>query len=271
MEWKVVRYEVDGPVATVTLNRPYRGNSWTGRMEIEYRSALQLAESDPAVRVVVLTGAGRQFCVGADTRALEGHVENGGYDDGLRGAPPPQPGDPAHAAFGTRHGFLLAMSTPVIAAVNGAAAGVGFVVMCFADLRFVAADAKLTTSTARLGMPVEYGLSWILPRLVGAGRAAHLLYGSPVITGREAAAIGLANESVEGGETLAVATAYAHRLASGAAPSSLRTAKRQLWTDLAGTLARADSEALRLLDDMVGSDDFTEGVAALVERRPPRF
>jgi enoyl-CoA hydratase/carnithine racemase len=270
VEWHVVRYAVVDHVATVTLDRPGRGNAWTGRMEVEYRRALALADDDPDVRVVVLTGAGHQFCVGADSRALEGHAERGGYDDGVR-EPLPRPGDPSHPAHGTRHGFLLSMSVPVIAAVNGAAAGIGFVLMCFADVRFVAADAKLTTSTAKLGLPAEYGLSWILPRLVGAGRAAHLLYASPVIRGSEAPAMGLALQAVEDGRTLEVATAYAHTLATALAPTSLRTMKRQLWTDLSGSLADADENATALVHRMMGSDDYAEGVAALTERRVPRF
>lgn len=269
-QWHVVRLDVEAGVATITLDRPDRGNSWTGRMEVEYRQAVARAEGDPSVGAIVITGAGRRFCVGADRRALSAMGERGEYDRGVR-EPLAEPGAPDHPAHGTRHGFLLSLTKPVIAAVNGSAAGVGFVLACFCDVRFVASDAKLTTSTSRLGMPAELGVSWILPRLVGPARAAHLLLGSPVITGEEAAAIGLAHQALPAGEVLAAAQAYARTLLAEVAPSSLALVKRQLWTDLDGTLRDADERAATLLDESAGHPDFREGVAAAAEGRPPRF
>jgi len=268
--WKCVRYEATAGVAIVTLDRPDRGNAWTGRMELEYRRALSLAEDDPAVGAIVITGAGRQFCVGADRSAMAGISAAAKYDSGVR-EPLPEPGDPGHGAHSTRHGFLLSLRKPVIAAVNGAAAGVGFVIMCFADVRFVDETAKLTTSTSRLGLPAEFGLAWILPRLVGASRAAPLLLGSPVITGQEAATIGLAHQACASGDTLSEAVTYARRLVVENAPSSLQIIKRQLWTDLSASLSESDAQATTAMQLMVAGEDFAEAMAALAERRAPAY
>ncbi len=270
MDWKTIRYEVDVGVAVITLNRPERSNAWTGRMELEYRRALHMAERDDRAGAIVITGAGRHFCVGADSRALDSFTETGSYDTGVRERLA-EPGDPGHPAYGTKYGFPLAIAKPVIAAVNGAAAGIGFVIMCFADIRFAAAGAKLTPAHAKLGLPAEHAVSWILPRLIGYGRAAEWLLSSRVATAEEAQAMGLVNE-VHAPEQLAdAALAYARRLVDGSAPSSLRVTKRQVSMDLFRTLGESATEAVRLIDDMVGSDDYRQGVAAFVERRPPNF
>jgi enoyl-CoA hydratase/carnithine racemase len=188
----LVLYEASDGVALLTFNRPDRGNAWNGRMEAEYRRALAVAEADDAVRVIVLTGAGRQFCVGADRKALDGFRSAGHYDSGIR-EPLSEPGRGDDPDLRGRHSFLWSLDKPVIAALNGAAAGIGFVVACFCDLRFAAAGAKLTTSTARLGLPAEFGLSWVLPRLVGLTRAASLLLTGTPILAEEAERIGLVN------------------------------------------------------------------------------
>ena len=257
-------------VATVTLNRPHRGNAWTGRMETAFRAAIADAEADPAVGAIVVTGAGRQFCVGADSRALEMSSEAGSYQTGID-TPPAQPGNPADPASRTRLGFLRAVDKPVIAAVNGSAAGIGFVLLCFTDVRFVAAGAKLTAAAPRLGLPAECGVSWILPRLIGTARATEILLSSRIVSGEEAAVIGLAHECAPADEVLARATAYARMLVAECAPSSLRATKQQLAEDLERSLLDADTDADRRLRQMMGSADFREGVAALAERRPPRW
>ena len=265
-----VLVSTEGRIATVTLNRPDRGNAWTGRMETLFRDAIAGAEADPSVGVIVVTGAGRQFCVGADSRALEMHSEAGVYQSGMS-SPPAQPGNPQDPASQTRFGFLRAVEKPVIAAVNGAAAGIGFVLMCFCDIRFVSSGAKLTAAAPRLGLPAECGVSWVLPRLIGASRATEILLSSRVILGEEAAAIGLAHASVDASAVLPKAIDYARTLVAECAPSSLRQTKRQLALDIERSLLESDMEADRLLRNMVGSEDFKEGVRALTERRPPRF
>jgi enoyl-CoA hydratase/carnithine racemase len=266
----VVLYDVDDAVAVVTLNRPDRGNAWTGRMEFEYRAALAEAEADDGVRVIVITGAGRHFCVGADSEALQQMSGTGRYNSGVS-QPLAQPGRGDDPDLAGRHNFLWGIGKPVIAAVNGAAAGLGLALACWCDLRYAAAGAKLTVATTRLGLPVEFGLSWLLPRLVGVGRAADLVLTSRVVLAEEAERIGLVNGVFPAEVVLERSMAVARRMAKECAPSSLRAAKEQLYTDLRGTMAAAETDSQRRLKEMMGSPDFREGVAALVERRPPRF
>jgi enoyl-CoA hydratase/carnithine racemase len=270
-ELKVVRYERDGRVVVVTLDRPERLNAWTGRMHAEYRAALAHAEADASVRVVVVTGAGRGFCAGADTQALEGHAERGGYDPGV------DPGALATPGYGVRdeydHAFAFhyGLRFPVIAAINGPAAGVGLVLACYADIRFAGAGAKLTTSAPRLGLPAEYGLSWVLPRLVGIGHAADLLLSSRVVLAEEAATMGLVNKILPPEMLLPHTLEYAHRLATEVAPTSLLAAKRQLYADLHGDVGAAVAESEARLEEMMRGPDYAEGVAAWTAKRAPLF
>lgn len=270
MDLKTVLYEAGDGIGLITLNRPERSNAWTGRMAFEYRTAMQAAEQDDRVGVIVVTGAGRHFCVGADSQALDGFAQTGQYDTGIRETPP-DPGDPAHPAHGTPFGFPLAMAKPVIAAVNGAAAGVGFVAACFADIRFGAAGAKWTPATSKLGLPAEYAISWILPRLIGYGRAVEWLLSSRPVLSEEAYAMGLLHAVHPPEEVFEATLSYARRLIDDVAPSSLRSVKRQASTDLFRTLSESSAEAVRLIHEMIGGDDYRQGIAALTEKRPPNF
>jgi len=270
MELHAVRYQVTERVATVTLDRPDRLNAWTGRMHTEYRWCLAQAEADREVRVVVVTGAGRGFCAGADATALERNVEAGGYDDGVR-EPLATPGYGVRPEFDHAFAFHFGMATPVIAAVNGPAAGVGLVLACFCDLRFAAAGAKLTTAAPRLGLPAEFGLSWVLPRLVGLGHAADLLLSSRVVLAEEAATMGLVNRVVPADELLDHTYAYARALATEVSPASLRETKRQLYADQHDDVGTAVERSVALTGEMMAGADYAEGVRAWRERRPPDF
>jgi enoyl-CoA hydratase/carnithine racemase len=267
---KVTRYEVDAGVATITLVRPERLNAWTGRMHTEYRFLLARAADDGGVRVIVVTGAGRGFCAGADTRALEGHVERGAYDAGT-GPELAHPGYGVRPEFDADFAYHFGIGKPIIAAINGPAAGVGLVLACYCDLRFAAAGAKLTTAHGRLGLPAEYGLSWLLPRLVGLTRAADLLLSSRVVLAEEAAAMGLVNRVVAPEALLETTTAYARTLATEVSPASMAATKQQMYLDLHRDAASAVGDAAGRLHEMMKGPDFGEGVAAMAERRPPRF
>ena len=269
-ELKVTRYETTDAVATITLDRPDRLNAWTGRMNTEYRSLLARAAADRAVRVIVVTGAGRGFCAGADTRALEGHVERGGYDPGT-GPGLDRPGYGVRPEFDAEFAYHFGIPKPILAAVNGPAAGVGFALACYCDLRFAAAGAKLTTAHGRLGLPAEFGLSWLLPRLVGLTRAADLLLSSRVVLAEEAAEIGLVNKVTPAAELTPTVNEYARRLATEISPASLAATKLQLYTDFHRDAAASARDAEERLRIMMQGADFAEGVAALTARRPPRF
>ena len=270
LELHATTYAVHDGVATMTLARPHRHNAWTGRMHTEYRHLLQTAEDDPAVRVVVVTGEGRAFCVGGDAQALDGHAERGGYDAGT----PPELDNPGYGldpAFDADFAFQLAMETPIIAKVNGAAAGVGLAAVLFADLRFAATGVTMTTAHGKLALAAEYGMSWLLPLLVGRTRASDLLLSSRRFTSDEVADWGLFNRVVAPDELDPVVDEYAAMLATQVAPASLRATKRQLALDLLRSLAESVDDANVRLDSMMSSRDYREGVRALMEKRPARF
>jgi enoyl-CoA hydratase/carnithine racemase len=268
MDLKVTRYEIDDRVATLTLHRPERLNSWTGRMHSEYRWILDQADRDPDVRALVITGAGRGFCAGADTAALEGHVARGGYDPGT----PPDlamPGYGVRPEFDADFAYQFGMSVPILAAINGPAAGVGFVIACYADLRFAVRGAKLTSAHGRLNLPAEYGLSWLLPRLIGLTRANDILLSSRVFLTDEAYDLGLINALCEPEDLLPRTVDYARQLADTVSPASLRATKRQIYADLHGDVGSSVREANALLERMMGEADYREAVSAYMEKRLP--
>jgi enoyl-CoA hydratase/carnithine racemase len=222
------------------------------------------------VRAIVVTGAGRGFCAGADAAALGTLARGGEYDDGLP-AEPPRPGHGVRPDFDHPYAFHYGIPKPVIAAINGPAAGVGFVLACYCDIRFAAAGAKLTTSFGRLGLPAEWGVAWVLPRLIGIGAAADLLFSSRVVLAEEAAELGLVNRVLPADELLPATLDYARRIASEISPSSLREMKSQLYDALLTTLGPSVERAESLLHRMIGEADFAEGSAALREKRTARF
>ena len=270
MDLKATTYGVADRVATITLNRPERLNAWTGRMQTEYRWSLAQAAADGDVRVIVVTGAGRGFCAGADVTALSGHVEKGAYDPGTR-EDLAMPGYGVEPAFDADFAYHFGIPKPIVAAVNGPAAGVGFALACYCDVRFAASGAKLTTSHGRLGLPAEFGLSWLLPRLIGASRAADMLLSSRIVLAEEAAAMGLIAKVVAPEELRDAVTEYAGALAATVAPTSMAATKRQLYLDLHRGVVESIADADRLLRSMITSAEFEQGVTALRERRPPSF
>ncbi|MGW5683634.1 enoyl-CoA hydratase-related protein [Nonomuraea sp. NPDC003754] len=252
---ELVLSSVDQGVMTLTFNRPERLNAWTDAMGRRYYDLLEQAEKDPAVRAIVVTGAGRGFCSGADFQTLDA-IRSGTYDE----EPDPTPNT-----------FPTTICKPIIAAVNGACAGLGMVHALVCDLVFSAEDAKWTTAFARRGLIAEYGLSWVLPRLMGQQRAMDVLLSGRVFTGAEACAMGLVNRAVPGEELVPQAQAYARELAVHSSPASMEVIKRQVWGDWDQTLEASAKAAEREMMASFGRPDFTEGVAAFLERRDPRF
>ena len=270
MELKVVLYELHDDIVTITLNRPHRMNAWTGRMHTEYRWVLAQAEQDPAVRAVVITGAGRAFCAGADAKALEGHVAKGQYDPGTS-TELANPGFGVRPEFDADFAYHFGLSKPVVAAINGPAAGVGLVLACYADLRFAAAGTKFTTAHGKLNLPAEFGLSWLLPRMVGLTRANEWLLSSRVFLAEEALASGLLNAVLPPEELLPHVYGYVRNLIATVSPAALRETKQQIYMDLHRDVRSAVEYSKLSLDQMTTEADFAEGVAAFTQKRLPRW
>lgn len=270
--YEQILYEVDDPVATITLNRPEVLNAWTQTMAAEVADATRRAERDRRVVGIVITGAGRGFCAGADMRTLQA-LTGGGAPAGEAEAPPLEPaGDPTWGddLRGT-YTWFMSVPKPVIAAINGAVAGMAVPIVLSCDLRFMATDAVLTTAFSQRGLVAEWGLSWLLPRLVGPAVALDLLFSARKITGAEAAELGLVNRALPAGEVLDAARDYVRFLAENCSPASMAVMKRQVYTQLHRGLADAEREARQLMVESFSRPDFAEGVRSFTERRPPRF
>src|SRR3954452_1849844 len=255
---EVVQRRVEDGVAVLTLNRPDRLNAWIPAMQRRYFDLLQEAADDPSVRVIVVTGAGRGFCAGADMSALQaiGSSSSDAPDDDHAERP---------------QTFPLTIPKPIIAAVNGPAAGLGLVMALMCDLRFAAAGAKLTTAFVRRGLIAEHGISWILPRLVGPARALDLLFSGRVVLAEEAERLGLVNAVHPPDELLDRTLDYARELATWSSPASMAVMKRQVYDHLEAGASAALEESNRLMLESFGRPDFAEGVASFVEGRPPAF
>jgi enoyl-CoA hydratase/carnithine racemase len=242
-------------VRLLTLNRPDNLNALTTSMELRYIEALGEADADPAVAAIVVTGAGRGFCAGVDMAELA-HI---GSDEPLEAIPPEVRSAP------------LRVRKPLIAAINGPAAGMGFVHAMFCDYRVVAETAKLSTSFTRRGLVPEYAVSWLLPRLVGVGVALDLLMSGRIVVGEEAAGLGLANRALPADEVLPAALAYAGELVDNCSPGAMAVTKRMVYDQLQQGFGQALGESFEAMLTALEQPDAIEGVASFRERRPPRF
>lgn len=252
---ETVLYEIREQVAHVTLNRPDSLNAWTPELGRAYFDRLQEADATPEVRAILVTGAGRGFCAGADFEYLQ-EVER----SGAQAEPDPRP-----------QSLPRSLRKPVIAAINGPCAGLGFVMAMMCDLRFAASGAKLTTAFARRGLIAEYGLSWVLPRVAGTSAALDLLLSGRTFLAEEAEQLGVVDRITTAGQTAEGAHAYAAELARYSSPASMATIKRQLYDDLEQGLTQATAAAVDYMECSFERSDFREGVESFVERRPPDF
>ena len=268
MELKATEYEIDDGIATIWLNRPHRMNAWTGRLHTEYRHLLDQANRDDAVQAIVVSGRGRGFCVGADSEALEGHSKRGGYDSGTK-EDIARPGYGTDPNFDAAFAYHFGLQKLVIAAMNGPAAGVGLALACFADIRFAVPGVKFTTAHAKLNLPAEYGLSWMLPRIVGLGRANDLLLTSRVFTSDEAFQIGFVNALHDADALMDATYEYVRNLITTVSPNSLRQTRWQIYRDLHRDAASSVEESEQLINEMMKEDDYREGVQAFMEKRAP--
>jgi enoyl-CoA hydratase/carnithine racemase len=267
MAYEQILYRVEERVAVVTLNRPDRLNAWTPVMQAEVKAAMRAASGEPQVRVIVLTGAGRGFCAGADMSALQG-IQSGER----RERAPEEPFDRhSHRSFQRTHSYFPSVPKPIIAAVNGPCAGLGMVIALYADMRFASQHAVFMTAFSRRGLIAEHGISWLLPRLVGLANAADLLFSARRVEAREAKEIGLVNRVFAAEKFETEVLAYAKMLASEVSPRSLAEMKREIWNAQFQTLGEAIEAADKDMAASFASEDFKEGVAHFVEKRTPAF
>jgi enoyl-CoA hydratase/carnithine racemase len=255
---EVVQMGVKDGVALLTLNRPDRLNAWTREMERVYFAMLEECGQAEEVRVIVVTGAGRGFCAGADMQELQA------LGDGRLEVS-------AEVRERRPQTFPLSIGKPIVAAINGACAGIGLVAALMCDVRFAAEGIKLTTAFARRGLVAEHGIAWMLPRLVGPARALDLLLSGRVVLAEEAQELGLVNRVLSPETLLEKTLDYARELASQCSPASMATIKRQVYADLQRGLDEALTEADRLMFESFAAPDFVEGVTSFLERRDPRF
>ncbi len=271
-DYAEILYELDGPAAVITMNRPRTLNALTDLTQAEIRHALDASEKNPDVIGTVLTGAGRGFCSGVDMNAL-GKMSAagrrlGGAHEHLAAEPGNPDRDPNYQSSPT---YFLGLRKPLLAAVNGACAGLGFSYATFCDMRFVDRSARFVTSFSPRGLIAEHGTSWMLPRIVGPSNALDIFWSSRRFDGEEAYRLGFANRLCEPGECVAEAVAYLQEIAGTAAPMSIMMMKKQVYRHLNRQLGEAMDESTRWMDESLARHDFKEGVASFVDKRPPKF
>jgi enoyl-CoA hydratase/carnithine racemase len=266
MSYQQILYGVKDRIATITLNRPEQLNSWTDVMSEEVWQAMHAADADGDVRVIVLTGSGRAFCAGGDITGFKSDNPRQLIDKLPRAYDFSRRPD-----FQSRTAYFPSLSKPVIAMLNGATAGIGLIHALFCDLRFAAEDAVVTTAFSRIGLASEYGMGWILNRVVGHGNAFDLLLSGRKVKGEEAQRLGLVNQ-VHPQDRLTEATyAYARDLVNSVSPRSLRVMKKQLWELPFQTLHEAVVTDSADMLEANKCEDFKEGKRAFMEKRKPVF
>ncbi len=269
--YEEILYEVSRDAATITLNRPKQLNAWTNRMAAEVKHALAEAERDRRVVAIIITGAGRGFCSGADIHMLKG-ISDGQEADKIPDELDANPGDPHIGdSFRGTYTYLMSIRKPIIAAINGPAAGMALPIVACCDLRFASERASFTSAFSRRGLIAEWGISWLLPRLVGTGPAMDLLFSARKIDAAEARLIGLVNQVLTHDELLPFAYRYVEDLALNCSPTSMAIMKRQVYQDLMESLSHAEKKAFELMLSSFQGVDFREGVMSFLEKRPPKF
>ena len=271
--YEEIRYEVDGPAAVITLNRPDALNALTNNMLEELKHALAEAEKDESVVGIVLTGAGRGFCAGMDMNALNSQASGGDLSAGAeRRKLEADPGDKSMGDnFTVAFTYILSIRKPVIAAVNGACAGLGMSIALLCDMRFGSENTRFITAFSQRGLVAEHGQSWILPRLIGSARALDLLWSSRKTGAEEAKEMGLLDRILPHDELVPATKDYIGQLAEASSPTSLMVMKQQVYRHLNMELGDAMKESNRLMAASLQRDDFREGVKSFLEKRPPEF
>jgi len=270
MTYEQITYESRDRVATITLSRPDKLNAWTQKMDEEVGTAIRAAAADDSVRVIILTGAGKGFCAGADMTLLSAISQESQPRAGRFLVDNEVNGD-AHPDFRRKHAWLLSVPKPIIAAINGPAVGLGFIIPLYCDFRFASEKARFSVIFSKRGLVAEYGLAWILPRIVGTGNAIELMFTSKMVDAAEALRMGLVTRVLPEENFLPAVQEVAREMAANVSPRSLQVMKRQIYTGLLKNLGEAYDEALEEMRGSFGTEDFKEGVAHFIEKRAAAF
>jgi enoyl-CoA hydratase/carnithine racemase len=252
---EAVLYEASEGVAVLRLNRPERLNAWNADMRRDFFAGVERAAADPAVKVIVITGVGRGFCAGADMELLQSISD----ETGPRRVPLRLPTE------------LLEVPKPVISAINGPCAGVGFVIATMSDLRFATRGAKMTVTFPRIGLVAEHGLSWVLPRRIGLGPAFDILVSGRIFLSDEAHLMGFVDRLYDAKDLMHETLAYARSMALTCSPTAMAMIKRQIYRHANMAFAPSIKEAVLEIEELLGGDDYREGIASLRQKRPPAF
>ena len=272
-DYQEILYSVDGPSAVITLNRPDALNALTNNMMTELKHALAAAEQDEQVVGIILTGAGRGFCAGMDMNALDAQATGGDLSAGVEVKKlDADPGDKSMGEnFQVAFTYIMSIRKPIIVALNGACAGLGMSIALLCDMRFSSENGKFVTAFAQRGLIAEHGQSWILPRLIGSARALDLLWSSRKVAAEEAMQMGLVNRIIPQDELLNETKAYIQNLADNCSPTSLMMMKQQVYRHMNAPLGEAMKESNKWMAESLKREDFKEGVASYLEKRPPAF
>jgi len=274
MNFTEIIYDKSDRIATVTFNRPEKMNAWTSTMGAETRTALLDADRDPTIGAIIVTGAGRAYCAGADMGGLSEISSGRARASGAGSSPSPDQEEWLRAQrpdYRNQYAYVLGLSKPVIGAINGACVGLGFTTCLYQDIRIASENARMGLIFVQRGLAIEHGSSWMLPRIVGVARAVELAVTGRLVDADEALRIGLVHRVVPQASLIETAREVAGHIANKCAPLGVSEAKKLVWrhlfTDLA-TAIREDDESMTM---MTRSEDFKEGVRAFNEKRPAKY
>lgn len=271
MNFTDILYDKRDRIATVTMNRPDKMNAWTTKMGIEMRQAMLDADRDDGIGAIILTGAGRAYCAGADMSSLSDISQGRATAGGAVATPQDDFARDARPDYRTPYSWMMALNKPVIGAINGACVGLGFTYSLYQDIRIASDKARMGLIFTQRGLAIEHGSSWMLPRIIGATRAMELAVTGRLVDAQEALAIGLVNRVVPHEKLMETAREVASHIASKCSPLGVAQAKKMIWNHQFTDLAAAIKEDDASMHMMTRSEDFAEGVKAFIEKRAPSF
>jgi enoyl-CoA hydratase/carnithine racemase len=273
MDFADIKYEKSDRIATITFNRPEKMNAWTPKMGLETRTAMLDADRDPNVGAIIVTGAGRAYCAGADMGALSE------ISAGRASATGPKEAVTVHDEwlsqqridYQNTYSYVLGLSKPVIGAINGACVGLGFTTCLYQDIRIASENARMGLIFVQRGLAIEHGSSWMLSRIIGVARAVELAVTGRLVDAEEALRIGLVHRVVPQDKLMATAREVAGHIANNCSPLGVSEAKKLVWRHLFTDLATAVKEDDESMTMMTQSEDFKEGVRAFIEKRQAKY